>query len=113
MIENKIKDLIIDRYGTMSHFCKKVNLPYTTVDSILKRGIANSNVLNVLKICDELSISIEGLRHGIINPVEIEKISAKEFELLVKNKLEKTDIDKRNKQHILNTLEFICSDDEK
>lgn len=113
MIENKIKELIITRYGSVSHFCKKVNLPYTTVDSILKRGIANSNVLNVLKICDELSISIDGLRHGIINPIETEKISAKEFELLVKNKLEKTDIDKRNKQHILTTLEFICSDDEK
>lgn len=113
MIENKIKEIIVTRYGSVSHFCKKVNLPYTTVDSILKRGIANSNVLNVIKICDELNLSIDGLRHGIIKPVENEKISAKEFELLVKNKLEKTDIDKRDKQHILTTLEFICSDDEK
>ena len=113
MIENKIKEIIITRYGSISHFCKKVNLPYTTVDSILKRGIAKANVLNVIKICDELNLSIDRLRHGIINPVENETMSAKEFELLVKNNLEKTDIDKRDKQHILTTLEFICSDDEK
>lgn len=113
MIENQIKEIIIARYGSISNFCKKIKLPYTTVDSILKRGLANSNVLNVIKMCDELNISIDSLKNGIINPIEAEKISAKDFELLVKNELEKTDINEKNKQHILNTLEFICGDDEK
>lgn len=112
MIENKIKEMIINRYGSISNFCKKVKLPYTTVDSILKRGLANANVLNVIKMCDELNISIDSLKNGIISPAEIEKISAKEFEILVKNELEKTNIDERNKQHILNTLELICNDNE-
>lgn len=64
MIENKIKDIIIDRYGSVKRFADKIQIPYTTIDTILKRGLLNSNVLNVIKICNELGIDIDELANN-------------------------------------------------
>lgn len=61
MLENKLKELIIDKYGSVRQFSLKIDIPYTTVDSILKRGIDNSNVGNVIKMCKALNISIDSL----------------------------------------------------
>lgn len=61
MLEEKLKNLIIDKYGSVRQFSFKINIPYTTVDSILKRGIDNSNVGNVIKMCKALDISIDNL----------------------------------------------------
>lgn len=59
MLEEKIKNLIIERYGSIRQFALKIDIPYTTIDSILKRGIDNSNVSNVLKMCKALGISVD------------------------------------------------------
>ena len=61
MLEEKIKEMIIEKYGSVRQFSIKINIPYTTVDSILKRGIDNSNVENIIKICNSLNISIDNL----------------------------------------------------
>lgn len=52
-LEANVKTLIIDRYRSMKKFSEKIEMPWTTLDSILKRGIANSNITNVLKITRE------------------------------------------------------------
>lgn len=59
MLEDKIKDLIIEKYGSVRQFALKIDIPYTTIDSILKRGIDNSNVSNVIKMCKALDLSID------------------------------------------------------
>lgn len=59
MLEKKIKDLIMEKYGSVRQFALKIGVPYTTIDSILKRGIDNSNVSNVIKMCKALNISID------------------------------------------------------
>ena len=61
MIEKKIKALIILQYGSVRAFSDKIKIPYTTVDTILKRGIFKSSILNVLKICKELNIDVNKL----------------------------------------------------
>lgn len=61
MLEEKLKELIINKYGSIRQFALKISIPYTTVDSILKRGLDNSNVGNVIKICRYLDISIDSL----------------------------------------------------
>ena len=63
-MENKIKELIIEKYGSVKRFAEKVNVPYTTIDTILKRGLLNSNVLNVIKICNELNVDVNELANG-------------------------------------------------
>lgn len=59
MLEDKIKKIIIEKYGSIRQFALKIDVPYTTIDSILKRGIDNSNVNNVIKICKELNLSVD------------------------------------------------------
>ena len=65
-VEIKLKELIIERYGNLKKFCEAIDMPWTTLDSILKRGVANSNITNVLKITKELKIDTESLASGII-----------------------------------------------
>lgn len=81
MLEDKLKDLIIERYGSVRQFSFSINIPYTTVDSILKRGIDNSNVGNVIKMCKALNISIDNLLDNkeIISNVNFDNASP--FEL--------------------------------
>ena len=56
MTELKIKEMIINRYGSLKKFCEVIDMPWTTLDSILKRGVANSNISNVMKITRELGV---------------------------------------------------------
>lgn len=65
-LETELKELIKDRYGSISKFAENIGMPWTTLDSILKRGIVNSNIANVLKITDALGISAEALANGQI-----------------------------------------------
>ena len=37
-VEMELKELILEKYGSLAEFCKKIDLPWTTLDSILKRG---------------------------------------------------------------------------
>ena len=69
-IETRLKNKIIDEYGSLSSFVEKTDLKYSTVDSILKRGIMNSNINNVIKICQALRISTDELAKGNIVPVD-------------------------------------------
>ena len=65
-VEAELKELILRRYGSLSEFCKKIDLPWTTLDSILKRGVEKANIKNILKITSELGIDVESLAAGKI-----------------------------------------------
>lgn len=61
ILEERLKELIIEKYGSVRQFSFKIDIPYTTVDTILRRGLDNSNVGNVIKMCKALDISIDTL----------------------------------------------------
>lgn len=65
-LESQLKNLITERYGSLKKFTELIGMPWTTLDSILKRGVANSNITNVLKITHELGIDAEALVEGRI-----------------------------------------------
>lgn len=65
-LESRLKAYIIENYGSMKKFSDKIDMPWTTLDSILKRGVANSNISNVLKITRELGLDAEKLVDGEI-----------------------------------------------
>ena len=67
--ENKLKDLILSRYKSIREFVIDIDMPYTTIDSMFKRGIGNSSVTNVIKICKALGISADALADGEIKAV--------------------------------------------
>lgn len=66
-LELQIKTLIIERYGSLKKFSDTIEMPWTTLDSILKRGVSNSNITNVLKITRELGLDAEELVSGNIS----------------------------------------------
>lgn len=65
-VEERLKELILNRYKSIREFTNSIDMPYSTFDSILKRGIANSNITNVLKISSALDIDTEKLASGEI-----------------------------------------------
>ena len=65
-LESNLKALIIQEYGSLKKFTEIIDMPWTTLDSILKRGVANSNITNVLKITHELGLDAEALVDGKI-----------------------------------------------
>ena len=70
-LEQELKNMIIQRYGNLKKFCESIDMPWTTLDSILKRGISKANIGNVMKISTALSIDVESLASGkIINKTQ-------------------------------------------
>lgn len=65
-IEDQLKNLILSRYRSIREFTIAVDMPYTTIDSIFRRGVGNSSVTNVIKICKALGISADELAEGRI-----------------------------------------------
>ena len=63
-IENTLKDYIIDRYGSVRAFAIRHNIAYTTVVSVLKRGIDSSSITTIVRICDALNLSSDHLIEG-------------------------------------------------
>ncbi|WP_275543835.1 XRE family transcriptional regulator [Streptococcus sp. Marseille-P8640] len=82
MNEEKLKQLILSRYSSVKSFAEENGMPYSTVRSILERGIMNANVENAIKICSAL-----GIRPEIFSPLL--EISKGESDILpIYNRLE-------------------------
>ena len=82
MNEEKLKQLILSRYSSVKSFAEENGMPYSTVRSILERGIMNANVENAIKICSAL-----GIRPEIFSPLL--EISKDESDILpIYNRLE-------------------------
>ena len=111
-LEEEIKEIIIDRYGTLAEFARKSDIPYTTIDSMLKRGIKNANVLNVIKVCDALNISVDNIKHGIIAPTNSEENSRDGFYSEIQGLLNR-DLSEEKRKQIISFLEFVTKNDDK
>lgn len=66
--EQQLKNLILSRYRSIREFTIAVDIPYTTIDSIFRRGIDNSSVTTVIRVCKALGISADELAEGRITP---------------------------------------------
>jgi len=62
--ENYIKMLIKNDDLTIKDFAQKINMPYTTLLSILNGSLGGASIDNVMKICDGLHITIEELQQN-------------------------------------------------
>lgn len=65
MTEQELRELIELKYGSVRQMALKVNMPASTINSILNRGILKSNVDNIFKICSALGIRPETLADGV------------------------------------------------
>lgn len=82
MNEEKLKQLILSRYSSVKSFAEENGMPYSTVRSILERGIMNANVENAIKICSALDIRPEIFSYLLKTPKNESEI------LPIYNKLE-------------------------
>lgn len=110
--DEKIKYLINLKFGSVKNFSDKIGLPYTTVDSILKRGILKSNVLNALKICKFLDIDINDLKDfddkNFLSNISNDKVSREQFMKEVFAMMDRTDIGHNEKVLITQIITFVC-----
>lgn len=65
MTEQELRELIELQYGSVRQMALKIDMPASTINSILTRGILKSNVDNIFKICAALGIQPEQLAEGI------------------------------------------------
>jgi transcriptional regulator with XRE-family HTH domain len=56
-----IKNLLKEQGYTQKSFAEKIDIPYTTLYSILDRGVGKASVDNVIKICRGLGITTDQL----------------------------------------------------
>lgn len=76
--EERLRAMIINKYGSVKHFSQVANLPYQTVVSILNRGIMKAGLQNIIDMCRELDISVDALAEGkIIHNAPIDPDKAK------------------------------------
>lgn len=106
-LEMKLKDLIKERYGALSKFAESIDMPWTTLDSILKRGIVNSNIANVLKITDALGLSADELANGrIVNKNASVKVANSQIDTLAAH-FEGEQFTDEEMDEIMNFVEFV------
>lgn len=58
-----IKNLIFETGLNQKAFSQKIGIPYTTLRSMLQRGIGNASVDNVIKVCKGLGITTDQLEN--------------------------------------------------
>ena len=67
--EELLKSYILKQYRTVKDFSVAIGLPYTTIDGILRRGVMNTRVENMIRVCQFLGISLDALVAGRIDDV--------------------------------------------
>ena len=69
-IEDQLKAAILYRYKSIREFAGVAGMAYSTVDSVLKRGITNSGIGTVIKIFSVLDLDMESIPAGTLTKKE-------------------------------------------
>lgn len=64
--EEQVKSIIIQKYKSVRAFTQAIDIPYSTIDSMLKKGISGTGIQTVMKVCHALEIDIESIQTGKI-----------------------------------------------
>lgn len=65
-IENQLRELILLKHGSLREFTFNIGIPYSTLSTILKKGIMTATMSNMVKICNALDIKLDELVAGRI-----------------------------------------------
>lgn len=68
-IEMELKQYILSKYKSIRAFTQEAEIPYSTFDTMIKRGISGTGVNTVTKICKTLEIDLKSLADGKIEPL--------------------------------------------
>ncbi len=81
-IEEKLKGLILTRYRSLREFTQAIDMPYQTMDSILKRGVDKASISNIIRICKALDISADELANGNLVPSSLRHTTLEMTEII-------------------------------
>ena len=54
--EQRLRNLILDNYPSLRQFAKETDIPYSTLMTLLSRGIGGASFDVILQICKALNI---------------------------------------------------------
>lgn len=72
-IEEQLKQEILSKYKSVRAFTTAINIPYTTLDSVFKRGITNAGVSTMIRIFDALDLDIESIQDDCLRHRQFNK----------------------------------------
>ena len=105
-IEEQLKKHILSQYKSVRAFTQAVNIPYSTVDTMFKRGIGGTGINTVMKIFHTLNLDIESIETGCLNSISDIKTPNSQKEQLLHN----YDILNENAQtQLIDYSEFLVS----
>ena len=64
--EELLKNLIIEKAGSVNRFAQEIGIAQSTLVSVFSRGVNKSNINTIIKICQALEISADALIDGRI-----------------------------------------------
>lgn len=67
-MEEQLKQEILSRYKSVRAFTTAIGIPYTTLDSVFKRGIQKAGVSTMIKVFNALNLDIESIQDGELRP---------------------------------------------
>lgn len=70
IIEDQLKSLILSKYKSIREFSLISDLPYSTIDTILKSGVQKSSITNIIKIYKILGLNTDALADNQIITLE-------------------------------------------
>lgn len=82
-IEEKLKAYILAKYRSIREFTLAIDLPYSTMATIFKRGVSNASIQNIIKICQALHISADELAEGKIVPTVVNESKSTSVESII------------------------------
>lgn len=63
-IEEQLKSAILSRYKSVRAFTTAIDIPYSTLDSVFKRGLLSAGVGTIIKVFNALDLDVESIGTG-------------------------------------------------
>ena len=63
-IEEQLKSIILSRYKSVRAFTTAIDIPYSTLDSVFKRGLLSAGVGTIIKVFNALDLDVESIGIG-------------------------------------------------
>lgn len=63
-IEEQLKSVILSRHKSVRAFTTAIDIPYSTLDSVFKRGLLSAGVGTIIKVFNALDLDVESIGTG-------------------------------------------------
>jgi len=81
IIEDKLTDLILRNHKSIRSFALSIDIPDSTIRTMLKKGISGTSINTVIRICQALNIDVEEL---LLNNIVFKEDSITAYNNIIK-----------------------------